>query len=180
MLLYTLWAVLLMIATEPKQRTTSHPAGVFLAVFYQEPTAGTLANCPGWLHAVQIHFDAPEGVLSAFYASTGNLSLLIFQALYAPIERARKAYITAVTIQEKGRNNSFRPQKQQTAQDQGKFLYQFSVISYHFSGVKNLWGVCLFFKNRKSSKSLTGVIFKRKFFKKFFKKNLPGVCPKTH
>lgn len=46
MLLYTLWAVLLMIATKPKQRTTSRPAGFFSAAFHQETTAGHLAAGP--------------------------------------------------------------------------------------------------------------------------------------
>lgn len=35
-----------------------------------------------------------------------------------------------------------------------------------------------FLKNSKIQKSLTGVVFKRKFFKNFFQKIIPGVCPK--
>jgi hypothetical protein len=154
-----------MIATEPKQRTTSHPARVFLAVFYQEPTAGTLASCPGWLHAVQIHFEAPEGVLSAFYASTGNSSLLTFQALYAPIERARKAYITAVTIQAKRQKQLIQTTETTNRPGSGQI---FISIFCHF--IPLFWcqkplGCVSIFQKSKILKSLTGEVPKRKFFK---------------
>ena len=91
MILLMLLAVLLT-ATEPNQRP-QNPAGVFLAVFHQEPTAGTLAA----VHTIK--FDALQAFLSAFCDRRGNLSLLMLQALFTPLERARRAYITTVSTQ---------------------------------------------------------------------------------
>ena len=91
MILLMLLAVLLT-ATEPNHGP-QNPAGVFLAVFHQEPTAGTLAA----VHTIK--FDALQAFLSALRDRRGNLSLLMLQALFAPLERATGAYITAVSTQ---------------------------------------------------------------------------------
>ena len=131
--------------------------------------------------AVQIlQKNTLQAFLRAFNCQRYKISVFTIKSNFTPIERTRKAYIKPYQFRQKGRNNQFRPQKQQTAQDQGKFLYQFSVILYHFSALKNLWGVCPKSNFSKIQKSLTGVILKIKFFKKFFQKNLPGVCPKIH
>lgn len=91
MILLMLLAVLLT-ATKPNHGP-QNPAGVFLAVFHQEPTAGTLAA----VHTIK--FDALQAFLSAFCDRRGNLSLLILQVLFTPLERTIGAYITTVSTQ---------------------------------------------------------------------------------
>lgn len=91
MILLMLLAVL-MTATEPIQKQ-QNPAGVLLAVFHQEPTAGTLAA----VHTIK--FDALQAFLSALCDRRGNLSLLMLQAQFTPLEHVTGAYITTVSTQ---------------------------------------------------------------------------------
>jgi hypothetical protein len=124
--------------------------------------------------------NALGAVLRAFNPQRYKISVFTIKLKFTPIERTRKAYIKAVSIQAERQKRLIQTIKTPPTKTRAEKSYQFYGFKYLVYGIKNLWCVCPKSNFSKIQKSSTGVIFKGNFFKKFSKKYFPGVCPKIH